>query len=303
MPRLHMERSGEMEVLLRVVQEGGLSAAARSLDLTPSAVSKLIARLEARLGTRLLARTTRAVTLTEEGEAYLRAAMRAVAALDDAEQAVAGSTMRGRIAVSASLPFGTAFIAPAVPAFIERHPDVTIDLSFTEDIVNLLAQKADIAFRMGDLPDSALTARKLGESPRVVVASPAYLERRGVPQSPAALRHHDCITFNFRRSRIGWPFREDGGVVEVPVSGSVLVNNGETLRQMALAGMGFARLGRWHVAADIARGDLVPVLEAFNAGDRESIHAVYLGGSQVPRRVRAFIDHMVGVVGVAGLFG
>ncbi|MCB8882323.1 hypothetical protein ACELLULO517_18895 [Acidisoma cellulosilytica] len=179
----------------------------------------------------------------------------------------------------------------------------SIDLSFTEDIVNLLAQKADIAFRMGDLPDSALTARKLGESARVIVASPAYLARRGMPEVPAALRDHDCITFNFRRSRIGWPFRQEGTLVEVPISGPVQVNNGETLRQMALAGVGLARLGRWHVTDDIARGTLVPVLETFNAGDREAVHAIHLGGAQVPRRVRTFIEHMVKVVEAAGLFG
>jgi DNA-binding transcriptional LysR family regulator len=300
--RIQMERSGEMEVFVRVVQDGGFSAAARSLDLTPSAVSKLIARLEVRLGARLLARTTRALTLTDEGQSYFQAAMGVLQALGDAEQAVGGGAVRGRLAVNASLPFGTHFVAPAIPAFLARHADVVIDLSVTDDVVNLLAQKADVAFRVGPLPDSTLVARKLGQSRRMICAAPAYLGLRGTPRVPADLLRHDCLTFNFRRSRIGWPFYEDGRELEIPVAGSVQINNGETMRQMVIAGAGIARLASWHVADDIRRGALVPLLEGFNPGDVEMINAVYAGGGQVPRRVRAFIDHMVETVGASPLF-
>jgi len=173
MPRIPMERSGEMEVFVRVVREGGFSAAARTLDLTPSAVSKLVARLEERLGARLLARTTRALRLTEEGEEYHRAALRVLQDLNDAEQIIASGSVRGRVRVNASLPFGTMFVAPSIPAFLARHPDLIVDLSFTDDVVNLLEQKADIAIRMGNLPDSAMIARKLGQSRRVVCAAPS----------------------------------------------------------------------------------------------------------------------------------
>jgi len=124
---------------------------------------------------------------------------------------------------------------------------------------------------MGTLPDSALVARKLGQSRRVVCAAPGYLARKGTPKSPDDLQHHDCLTFNFRRSRIGWPFREKRRDLEIPVSGSVQVNNGETMRQMVLAGVGIARLGLWHVADDIERGMLVPLLEKFNPGDLEKV--------------------------------
>jgi DNA-binding transcriptional LysR family regulator len=302
MTRVLMERSGEMEVFVRVIQDGGFSAAARSLDLTPSAVSKLIARLEARLGARLLTRTTRALTLTDEGQTYLTAAMRILQDLNDADQAVGGSTIRGRLVVNSSLPFGTRFIAPAIPAFLASHPDLVIDLSVTDDVVNLLGQKADLAFRTGTLSDSALVARKLGQSRRVIVASPDYLARTGTPKAPADLVRHDCLTFNFRRSRIGWPFQDKGREVEIPVRGGIQINNGETMRQMALAGAGIARLGRWHVADDIKRGTLVPVLEKYNPGDLETISAVYVGGGQVPRRVRAFIDYMVKIVGASSHF-
>jgi DNA-binding transcriptional LysR family regulator len=292
MPRILMERSGEMEVFCRVVREGGFSAAARSLDLTPSAVSKLIARLEARLGARLLLRTTRALTLTDEGDAYHRAARRILQELDEADQEAAGGAVRGRLRVNASVPFGHLFLTPMIPAFLERHPDVIVDLSLTDDVVDLLAQRADLAIRMGALPDSGLVARKLGQSRRVVCASPAYLARHGTPATPEALAGHNCLGFNFRRWRDGWPFRRDGRAIEQAVLGNLLANNGETVRQMALAGAGIARLGRFHVAADIEAGALVPVLEAFNPGDLEMVHAVYVGGGQVPRRVRAFIDHV-----------
>ncbi|MET1028914.1 MAG: LysR family transcriptional regulator [Dongiaceae bacterium] len=303
MPRIPMERSGEMEVFVRVVQDGGFSAAARCLDLTPSAVSKLIARLENRLGARLLVRTTRAVTLTEEGEAYHQAAQRILQEMNDADQAAAGGAVRGRLRINASVPFGTMFIAPMIPAFLDRHPGLIIDLSFTDDMVDLLAERADIAIRMGTLPDSALIARKLGQSRRVVCAAPGYLERRGVPGKPGDLRHHDCITFNFRHARSGWPFREDGRDLEQPVSGNLLVNSGSIARQMVLAGVGIARLGLFHVAADIEAGALVQVLEEYNPGDLEMINAVYIGGGHVPHRVRAFIDHMVESLAGSSLFG
>jgi len=303
MAHVQMERSGEMEVFVRVVQEGGFSAAARTLDLTPSAVSKLIARLEARLGTRLLTRTTRALMLTDEGRTYLGAAMRVLQELNDADQAVGSGAVRGRLAVNASLPFGANFVAPAIPAFLARHPELTVDLSFTDDIVNLLSQKADVAFRMGTLPDSALVARKIGQSRRIVCAAPRYLAKKGTPKVPADLQHHDCLTFNFRPSHIGWPFREKRRELEIPVAGSVQVNNGETMRQMVLAGTGIARLGLWHVAEDFKRGALVPLLEKFNPGDLEIISAVQVGGGQVPRRVRAFIDHMAETVAASPLFG
>jgi DNA-binding transcriptional LysR family regulator len=190
MPRILMERSGEMEIFARVVEKGSFSAAARSLDLTPSAVSKLIGRLEGRLGTRLLARTTRALTLTEEGMAYHRAAERILEELNAADQAVATGSARGRIRVNASLPLGTSFVAPSIGRFVADHPNLTVDLSFTDEVVNLLEEKADVAIRIGNLPDSTLKARKLAQSRCVVCAAPDYLKRRGTPQVPADLSKH-----------------------------------------------------------------------------------------------------------------
>jgi len=288
-----MERSGEMEVFARVVEKGGFSVAARSLDLTPSAVSKLIGRLEDRLGVRLLARTTRALTLTSEGAAFHQAALRALQALNEADQIIATGAARGHIRINASLPFGTMFVAPAMPDFLRQYPNLAVDLSFTDDVVNLLEEKADVAIRMGNLPDSTLKARKLAQSRRVICAAPSYLKRRGTPKIPGDLRNHNCLTFNFRHSRVGWPFRHKRRDIDQPVSGNLRVNNGETMRQLVLEGVGVARLGLWHVADAIKNGSLVPLLEAFNPSDLELVHAVYLGGGNVPGRVRAFIDHMI----------
>jgi DNA-binding transcriptional LysR family regulator len=293
MQRIVMDRSGETEAFLRVVQEAGFSAAARTLGLTQSAVSKLVTRLEQRLGARLLTRTTRAVTLTHEGEAYYQAGLQIIQQLNDAEQAAAAGAIRGRLRVNASIPFGAMFGDRVTASFLAAHPDIIMDFSVTDDVVDLLAQKADVAIRMGSLPDTALLARKLGQSRRVVCTAPAYLRRKGVPERPADLREHDCLTFNFRRSRVGWPFRLKGQDIEQPVAGPLQVNNGETMKQMMLAGVGIGRVGVWHVAAEIKSGALKPLLEKFNPGDMEMIHAVYVGGGHVPNRVRAFIDHLV----------
>ncbi|MER9236820.1 LysR substrate-binding domain-containing protein [Mesorhizobium sp. M0622] len=296
MPRILMERSGEMEVFARVVQEGGFSAAARKLDITPSAVSKLIARLEARLGTRLLLRTTRAIRLTEEGEAYHHAALRILQDLNDADQEASGGAVRGRLRVNTTIPFGTMFVAPVMPAFLARNPDLVVDLSFMDGIVDLVAEKTDVAIRMGNLADSGLIARKLGHSRRVVCAAPHYIARHGRPATPADLERHDCLTFNFRRTRPSWPFRFEGRDIGQSVTGSLVVNNGETMKQMVLAGAGIARLGLFHVAAEIAEGRLVPLLEDCNPGDLELVHAIYVGGGPLPHRVRAFIEYMVEVL-------
>lgn len=292
MSELWMERSGEMEVFARVVQEGSFSAAARALGQTPSSISKLVARLEARLGVRLLLRSTRVIRLTLEGQAYLEAAQRALRALNEAEQAVTAGAVRGMLSITSSVPVGTMFVAPALPSFLAAYPHVTVDFSVTDDMVNLLTQKADVAIRVGPLADSSLTAKKLSESPRVVVASPDYLKRKGIPATPAALEGHDCIRFNFWRPGRGWPFEQDGLSFEQPVCGSLLVNNGQTAKQMALAGAGLARLGKFHVAAELERGELVEVLTAFHASDIEPINAVYVGGEHVPSRIRAFVQHM-----------
>lgn len=298
MVREWVDRAGDMEVLARVVATGSFSAAGRALGLTPSAVSRIIARMEARLGVRLLIRTTRTLTLTSEGEAYHRAALRILEDLAETERAVMDQAApRGRLRVSSSQGFGRLHILPLVGEFLALYPDILLDLSLSDAMVDLTSGQADVAIRVGPLPDSGLTARKLGDSGRVVAASPAYLARRGTPQTPEDLTHHACIGFNFRRSRQGWLFKRDGTDFELAVSNVVEVNSGDAAVQLALDGVGIARVGRYVVARDLAEGRLVPLLEPFNAGEREPFHAVFIGGAQMPARVRAFVDFLAARVG------
>lgn len=287
-------RSGEMGVFGAVAEHGSLSAAARALGLTPSAVSRIVARIEARLGVRLLVRTTRALALTAEGQAYLRAARRILADMAEVEDAIADqASPRGRLRVTASLAHGRLHVVPLLGDFTARYPGIVVDLNLSDRIVDVLGGQADVAVRFGQLADSPLTARKLGETGRVVVASTGYLARHGTPQVPDDLIGHNCLSFNFRRAEPGWPFREDGRDRALAVTGSIEANNGESLAQLARAGVGIARVGRFAVEDDLASGALVPLLEAFNPQDREPLHALFVGGSTTPARVRVFVDFLV----------
>jgi len=287
------DRAREMEVFSTVAQNGSFSAAGRSLGLTPSAVSRTIDRIEARLGVRLMLRTTRVLTLTAEGQAYLSAARRILADLDDAEQSIADQgAPRGRVRVSAALAHGRMTVVPLLGEFVARYPHILVDIGLTDAVVDVAAGQADVAIRFGRMVDSPLTARRLGETGRTIVASPAYLARRGTPRMPEDLHDHDCLNFNFRRVEPVWPFRRDGRDYALTVRGSVEANNGETLTQLALAGVGVTRVGNFSVADAIDDGRLVPLLEEFNPGDREPIHAVFVGGANMPARVRVLVDFL-----------
>ena len=282
-----------MEVFAAVADAGSLSAAGRRLDLTPSAVSRTIDRIEGRLGVRLLLRTTRRLTLTAEGQSYLSAARRILADQDDAEQAVADQgAPRGRLRVSAALAHGRMVVVPLLKDFVALYPHILVEISLTDVVVDVAAGQADVAIRFGLLADSGLTARKIGETGRVVVASPDYLARRGEPRTPEDLYDHDCLNFNFRRMEPVWPFRRDGVDFALTVKGPVEANNGETLTQLARDGVGITRVGTFSAEDDIREGRLVPLLEAFNPGDREAIHAVFVGGANTPARVRVFVDFL-----------
>ena len=295
MSRQEVNRSGEMDVFVRVVELGGFSAAARALALTPSAVSKLLGRLEARLGVRLLNRSTRQVQLTAEGSVFYERSVRVLADLADAERgAAANDSPRGRLSVNANVPFGEAALLPLVPAFLERYPEVTLDIVLTDEVIDLIEHRTDVAVRAGPLKSSSLVARKLGATRKSILASPAYLARHGTPATPADLARHNCLGFNRTRALNVWPLRQDGQVVALPAVGNTQVSDGASLQRLAVAGVGLARLALFHARDDIAAGRLVPVLEDFNPGDLEEIHAVFLGhGGWLPARVRAFLDFLV----------
>lgn len=298
-------RSGEMNVFVAVAEAGSFSAAGRKVGLTPSAISKLIARVEERLGTQLFARSTRMLQLTPEGALYLDRIRRILAEIDETERLVsngAGAVPKGRLRISASVGFGECCILPLAPRFLALYPQVELDISLTDAVIDLVDDRTDIALRSGPLRDSSLKARKLLESDRVIVASPDYLRRAGAPATPRDLAGHNCLRFNFRRSLDEWPFRDptSGEPYTLPVTGNSYGNNGVILRQLALQGVGLARLGRFHVADDIASGRLVPVLASHNAGDIEMIHAVYVGHENLAVRTRAFIDFLVDAIGKSG---
>jgi DNA-binding transcriptional LysR family regulator len=295
MPRIDVNRSGEMEVFVQAVDRGGFSAAAREMGMTPSAVSKLVGRLEARLGTQLLQRSTRKLQLTAEGQQFYERSQRVLADIDEAERCVtAGSAARGSVVINASVAFGLHMLVPLVPRFMAQHPQVVLDIALTDRVVDLMDERADIAIRWGPLPASDLIARRLGDTAQSIVGSPDYLARHGTPRKPADLQKHRQLDFSYRRRVPDWPLRVDGQVLAVPVQGSVRASNGEALRQLALAGAGLARLSRYAVQHDLDAGRLVAVLEKYNPRDAAPIHAVYLGKvDRVPARVKVVLDFLV----------
>jgi DNA-binding transcriptional LysR family regulator len=298
--KMEANRSGEMEVFARVIETGSFSAAARQLDLTPSAVAKLVSRLETRLGVRLLQRSTRSLQATAEGESFYERASAILADIEEAESAVAAdATPRGRLRVNASVPFGHGILTPLLPEFLARHPGITLDLNLTDDVIDILAERTDVAIRHGPLRDSGLMARKLGASRRLIVASPHYLKRHGRPKRPEDLSRHNCLNFNFRLSFYDWPFRDGANRQSMAISGNLKANNGESLRQLAVAGLGIARLGRFHLVEDLKAKRLVPLLQEFEAEEPEEVHAVFVGRGHMPLRVRAFIDFLVERVKIA----
>ncbi|RZM23943.1 MAG: LysR family transcriptional regulator, partial [Sphingomonas sp.] len=217
---LGADRARALEVFAAVMREGSFSGAGRMLGLTPSAVARSIDRIEARLGVRLLLRSTRALTPTAEGQAYLQTARRILADLDDAEQQIADQgAPRGRLRISAALSHGRLRVVPLLGAFAQAYPNILIDFALTDTIVDVAAGQADVAIRFGPLGDSMLTARKLGESRRMIVAAPDYLARSGTPVRPEDLHRHNCLNFNFRRVEPVWPFRVDGQDVALTVKG------------------------------------------------------------------------------------
>ncbi|WP_246545356.1 LysR family transcriptional regulator [Photorhabdus hainanensis] len=284
-----------MAVFVQVIESESLSAAARKLDMTPSAVSKLINRLEIRLGVRLLNRTTRKLQLTAEGSVFYERSVRILEDITAAEQeANQGTAPRGRIRVNCHVAFGKHCLMPLLPDFLQCYPEITLDISLCDLVVDLLDDHSDVAIRTGPpLDDSCLMVRRLGSSRMVVVGSPSYFERVGMPATPSDLGRYNRLGFGFTRHVKAWPFigSEEWGQ-QLP-SGNLLLGDGETMRKAAIAGLGLARLARFHVNADIQAGLLLPVLENYNPGDKEEIYAAFVGtGRQPPSRVRVFLDYL-----------
>jgi DNA-binding transcriptional LysR family regulator len=290
-----MESSLAMLAFVRAVECRGFTAAALDLGVTPSAVSKLVTRLERKLGVRLLQRSTRRLALTAEGEIYFERVQRIVAEIADAEADVMrfGEQPRGRVRVSVGTAFATYALVPALPEFTARFPEVTLDLVVSEYPIDLIDAGIDVAIRIGPLGDVNLVARRVGELERVISAAPAYIEKHGVPKKPEDLARHNCLTLPGVAGQTEWPFRSPGGVRAVAVKGNITVNNAETLYELALLGLGVIRLSDLIVGPAIRNGRLVPLLLDAHQPEPLPVHAVYAPSRRRPPKVDALVQFLV----------
>jgi len=286
---------GEMVAFVRAVERGGFSAAARDLELTPSAVSKLVTRLEGRLGVRLLNRTTRRLALTPEGEAFFHRSQRILADIAEAEEEVGRfrSHPRGLLRVNVGTAFGMHQLAPALPEFLARHPEVRVELAMSDRLVDLVEEGADLGIRLGPMADSSLIARPICEVERVICASPRYLRRAGRPAKPQDLRGHNCLNLAHLPALARWPFEGREGVEHVEVSGNATASSADALLQMALAGLGVIRLADMIVGEAIRDGRLVALLEGVHHREALPLHAVYPQGRQRSPRVAAMVEFLL----------
>lgn len=296
-----MDRLKQIETFVAVAMRGGLTAAARAEGVAPAVISRRMDALEERLGVKLLVRTTRKVSLTSEGSAYLEDCQRILREIGDAEAAVSLGSIRarGHLRVTAPAGFGRRHVAPLLMRFLDANPEVTADLDLSDRMVDLVNENFDCAVRIGELLDSSLVGVRLGEMQRVVVASPAYLARRGVPIAPSALTEHECLSLGQQR---GWALREapgEGRIVSVKVGGALECNDGAVLRDWALAGRGLAWRSMWEVGEDLRRGRLVSVLDDY-AAPPVGIYGVFAQRRHLALRVRLFLDLLKASYGEPG---
>jgi DNA-binding transcriptional LysR family regulator len=289
-----MDLGSDMRVFVRVVEHQSFSGAASVLGLTPSAVSKLVGRLENRLGVRLLHRTTRRLALTPEGEIYFGRARQILADIDEAEAEVAKSRAapRGHLRINTYTAFAAHQLAPALPEFLKRYPEIKVDLAVTDRLVDPVEESADVMIRSGHLDNTSLSARKFAEIERTICASPAYLEKHGVPRTPADLATHSCILITVP-SVSRWPFRVGDRIEHVEIAPIMTTDNGEALLQLALEGAGIVRLADLLVGEPIRQGRMVPILTDVHHVERLPLSALYLAGRHRLPKVRVFLDFLV----------
>ncbi|CRN05358.1 LysR family transcriptional regulator [Pseudomonas fulva] len=284
-------RSEELQVFVAVIDCGSISAAAAQMGQTPSAVSRTLARLEAKLGTTLVNRTTRRMDLTEEGRFFLEQARQVLRQMDELEERLAMNrqTPIGRLRVNAATPFMLHAIVPWIGEFRQQYPGIDLELNTDDLIIDLLEHSTDVAIRIGELADSSLHARNLGCSPVQVLASPAYLARYGTPQRVEDLADHCLLGFSQPETLNQWPLRHAQGE-HWTIRPTLVASSGETLRQLALAGEGIVSLSHFMTHEDIRSGRLQVVLPQANNGHRQPIHAVYYRNTQLALRIQCFLD-------------
>ncbi|WP_199361839.1 LysR family transcriptional regulator [Luteimonas sp. MC1750] len=290
-----MDRITSMRVFVRAATDGSLSAAARHLGMSPAMATKHVNALEARLGVKLLHRSTRRLALTEAGSDYLEACLRILPDIDEAEAATASQRVKasGLLRMNVPLSFGQAFVAPLIPEFCHRFPEVTVELGLSDAELDLLAGGWDLGVRIGRLADSPLQARRLGDSPMRVCASPHYLDTRGVPRRVAELVQHNCLgyTLSATQGRGTWAFGIDGDI-RVPASGNLLANNGDALLAAAVRGQGIIYQPGFIVDAALARGELVALELDRPTVALGGIHVLYPPDRRPPAKVRVMIDYL-----------
>ncbi|MDB5317860.1 MAG: DNA-binding transcriptional regulator, LysR family [Rhodospirillales bacterium] len=293
-----MDKFTALTVFARVVEHGGFTAAASRLGLSPSAVTKTIARLEDQLATQLFTRTTRRLRITDDGQDFYERCVRVLAELEEAESILRqGSVVaRGRIRAVVPLSFGRVTLAPELPAFFALHPEVNLDLHFSDGQVDLIAEGFDVAVRTGNFSDSRLTTRLLTRGAQVTVAAPSYLARCGEPAVPHDLREHNCLISRFGPE---WSFvGADGKPLTLRVRGNAVINSGDALRETAVAGTGIAQGTWWLYRKDLERGDLSPILAAF-AAEGAPVSVLYPQQRHMAPKLRAFIDFLVSITRTA----
>ncbi|VVE43595.1 LysR family transcriptional regulator [Pandoraea capi] len=286
-----MNRLESMSILIAVVDAGSLSAASRRLGMPLATVSRKVGELEAHLKTRLLHRTTRQLSLTEAGSAYVAACRRILEDIGEAERTATGEyvTPKGELVLTAPVVFGRLHVLPVVAEFLAQYPEIDVRLMLTDRVVHLMDEHADVALRIGDLPDSSLVARGIGAVRRVICASPGYLAAHGVPQRPRDLEGHACITFEVLASRRAWEFGEGRTGQSVPIHSRLAVNTAEAAISAAVLGVGFVRVLSYQVAQALGDDALRVVLKDFEAMPLP-VNLVHKGQTPLPLKLRVFLD-------------
>lgn len=296
-----MDRFKQIETFVSVAQRGSLSAAAAAEGVAPAVVGRRMDALEARLGVKMFVRTTRKLTLTFEGTAFLEDCQRLLNDFHNAEASVSlgGVKASGHVRLTAPGGFGRRHVAPLLPRFLQANPDVSLSLELSDGLSDIVSDAFDLAVRLGNLDDSSLVGVRLADNRRVVVASPDYLKRHGRPQTPADLASHNCLTFgNYGNQARGWQFEVDGKATSMRVSGNLQSNDGSVLHEWAIEGCGLAWRSEWEVGADIGAGRLEPVLQDHNAAPT-GIYAMFPQRKHLPLRVRMLIDLLKNTYGNA----
>ncbi len=291
-----MSNLADMEIFARVVTTGSMSAAARDLGLSPAVVSKRLGRLEDRLGTRLLQRTTRKIALTEDGQGYYERVQAILSDIEEAEAFLArrAEDARGTLKISAPTSFGRMHIAPYLVPFMKANPGLTVNMQLSDEMVDIVGDGYDLAIRIGELSDSTLVARRLAPVHRILVAAPSYIAERGMPRTIEDLDNHVCLAAH---NNDPWRLEGPQGAVVYRPTGPLQTNSSELVREAVLAGLGIAQRSTWDIGPDLAAGRLVRVLPDYTASRNVALYAVYPSRQFLPAKVRLFIDYLAEIYG------